>query len=188
MSRHSKHLRTDVQSRTRNRPDRRLSRGDVAQAHPPDARAPAATRWRTIRTASGSSAACGADLPQLRKDLDKYLNDQIEQFSRGQHKEPEQTLAFRRVLQTAVLHVQSAGRQEVQSGDVLAATLQQNRSYAAQLLAAQGVTRLDILEYITHGVSKVPPSSTSVPTPAVTIRRRLKPGSANAAARRPAIR
>src|SRR5687768_622518 len=107
--------------------------------------------------------ACGADLPQLRKDLDKYLNDQIEQFSRGQHKEPEQTLAFRRVLQTAVLHVQSAGRQEVQSGDVLAATLQQNRSYAAQLLAAQGVTRLDILEYITHGVTKVPPSSTSTP-------------------------
>ena len=107
--------------------------------------------------------ACGADLPQLRRDLDKYLNDSIEQYGRGQQKEPEQTLAFRRVLQTAVLHVQSAGRQEVQSGDVLAATLQQNRSYAAQLLAAQGVTRLDVLEYITHGVSKVPPSSTSSP-------------------------
>ncbi|HEX5474744.1 MAG TPA: ATP-dependent Clp protease ATP-binding subunit ClpA [Vicinamibacterales bacterium] len=102
--------------------------------------------------------ACGADLPQLRRDLDKYLNDHVEQFSRGQQKEPEQTLAFRRVLQTAVLHVQSAGRQEVQSGDVLAATLQQSRSYAAQLLAAQGVTRLDVLEYITHGISKVPPS------------------------------
>ena len=108
--------------------------------------------------------ACGADLPQLRRDLDKYLNDSIEQYSRGQQKEPEQTLAFRRVLQTAVLHVQSAGRQEVQSGDVLAATLQQNRSYAAQLLAAQGVTRLDVLEYITHGVTKVPPSSTSGPS------------------------
>jgi ATP-dependent Clp protease ATP-binding subunit ClpA len=103
-------------------------------------------------------AACGADLPQLRKDLDKYLNDSVEQFPRGQQKEPEQTLAFRRVLQTAVLHVQSAGRQEVQSGDVLAATLQQNKSYAAQLLAAQGVTRLDVLEYITHGISKVPPA------------------------------
>ena len=103
-------------------------------------------------------AACGADLPQLRKDLDKYLNDSVEQFSRGQQKEPDQTLAFRRVLQTAVLHVQSAGRQEVQSGDVLAATLQQNKSYAAQLLAAQGVTRLDVLEYITHGTSKVPPA------------------------------
>jgi len=103
-------------------------------------------------------AACGADLPQLRKDLDKYLNETVEKFSRGQQKEPEQTLAFRRVLQTAVLHVQSAGRHEVQSGDVLAATLQQDKSYAAQLLAAQGVTRLDVLEYITHGISKVPPA------------------------------
>ena len=105
-------------------------------------------------------SACGADLPQLRRDLDKYLDEHIEQFSRGQQKEPEQTMAFRRVLQTAVLHVQSAGRQEVQSGDVLAATLQQSKSYAAQLLANQGVSRLDILEYITHGISKVPPSST----------------------------
>jgi ATP-dependent Clp protease ATP-binding subunit ClpA len=102
-------------------------------------------------------AACGADLPQLRRDLDKYLEEHIEQFSRGQQKEPEQTMAFRRVLQTAVLHVQSAGRQEVQSGDVLAATLQQSKSYAAQLLANQGVSRLDVLEYITHGISKVPP-------------------------------
>ena len=103
-------------------------------------------------------AACGADLPQLRRDLDKYLDEHIEQFSRGQQKEPDQTMAFRRVLQTAVLHVQSAGRHEVQSGDVLAATLQQSKSYAAQLLAGQGVSRLDVLEYITHGISKVPPS------------------------------
>jgi ATP-dependent Clp protease ATP-binding subunit ClpA len=104
-------------------------------------------------------AACGADLPQLRRDLDRYLNDHLETFSRGQQKDPEQTMAFRRVLQTAVLHVQSAGRQEVQSGDVLAATLQQSKSYAAQLLAGQGVSRLDVLEYITHGISKLPPSS-----------------------------
>ena len=101
-------------------------------------------------------AACGADLPQLRRDLDKYLQESVEQFSRGHQKEPDQTLAFRRVLQTAVLHVQSAGRQEVQSGDVLAATLQQDKSYAAQLLAGQGVTRLDVLDYITHGISKIP--------------------------------
>jgi ATP-dependent Clp protease ATP-binding subunit ClpA len=107
-------------------------------------------------------AACGADLPQLRRDLDKYLKESVEQYGRGQQKEPEQTLAFRRVLQTAVLHVQSAGRQEVQSGDVLAATLQQNKSYAAQLLANQGITRLDVLEYITHGISKVPFASGAV--------------------------
>ncbi len=106
-------------------------------------------------------AACGADLPQLRRDLDKFLDDHIEQFSRGQQKEPEQTMAFRRVLQTAVLHVQSAGRQEVQSGDVLAATLaavEVVRGAAAG--SAQGVSRLDVLEYITHGISKMPPSST----------------------------
>jgi ATP-dependent Clp protease ATP-binding subunit ClpA len=103
-------------------------------------------------------AACGADLPQLRRDLDRYLQERVEQFTRGQ-KEPEQTLAFRRVLQTAVLQVQSAGRQEVQSGDVLAATLQQPKSYAAELLAAQGITRLDVTQYISHGIAKVPPSS-----------------------------
>jgi ATP-dependent Clp protease ATP-binding subunit ClpA len=107
--------------------------------------------------------ACGADMPQLRRDLDKYLQDSVEQFARGQQKEPEQTLAFRRVLQTAVLHVQSAGRQEVQSGDVIAATLQQNRSHAAQLLAGQGITRLDVLEYITHGKTKVPPAASGGP-------------------------
>ena len=108
-------------------------------------------------------SACGADMPQLRRDLDKYLQDSVEQFARGQQKEPEQTLAFRRVLQTAVLHVQSAGRQEVHSGDVIAATLQQNRSHAAQLLAGQGITRLDVLEYITHGKTKIPPSTPAGP-------------------------
>jgi ATP-dependent Clp protease ATP-binding subunit ClpA len=99
-------------------------------------------------------AACGGDLPQLRKDLDKYLKESVEQFSRGQQKEPEQTLAFRRVLQNSVMQVQSAGRHEVESGDVIAATLQQ-KSYAAELLNAQGITRLDVLEYIAHGISKV---------------------------------
>ena len=101
-------------------------------------------------------SACGADLPALRRDLDKYLKESVEQYGRGQQKEPEQTLAFKRALQTAVLHVQSAGRQEVQSGDVLAATLQQNKSFAAQLLDGQGITRLDVLEFITHGIRKVP--------------------------------
>jgi ATP-dependent Clp protease ATP-binding subunit ClpA len=102
--------------------------------------------------------ACGADLAQLRKDLDRYLHDRVEQFTR-QAKEPEQTLAFRRVLQTAVLQVQSAGRQEVRAGDVLVATLKQSKSYAAELLAAQGVTQLDVTQFLSHGFAKVPPSS-----------------------------
>src|SRR6185436_12724440 len=101
-------------------------------------------------------AACGADLPRLREALDQYLKEQVEQFPRGREKDPSQTLAFRRVLQTAVLHVQSAGRSEVRAGDVLAATLQETRSFAAKILQAQGVTRLDILNYISHGIRKVP--------------------------------
>ena len=101
-------------------------------------------------------AACGADLPKLRIELDKYLQKNVEQFPRGQQKEPDQTLSFRRVLQTAVLHVQSSGKGEVEAGDLLAALLQQSRAFAAQLLEAQGVTRLDVLNYVSHGISKVP--------------------------------
>ena len=65
-------------------------------------------------------------------------------------------MAFRRVLQTAILHVQSAQRDEANAGDILAAILQQPKTHAAQLLAEQGVTRLDILNYISHGIAKVP--------------------------------
>ena len=101
-------------------------------------------------------AACGADLPKLRQELSEFLKRSVEEYPRGFEKDPEQTRAFRRVLQTAVLHVQSAGRGEVHAGDVLAAILQQANSFAAQLLDAQNVTRLDVLNYISHGISKVP--------------------------------
>jgi len=101
-------------------------------------------------------AAVGVDLGRLRRDLGTYLDTSIEQLPRGRNDEPEQTAAFRQVLQTAILHVQAAQRQEAHAGDVLAALLQQSKSYAARLLAEQGVTRLDVLEYISHGVTKVP--------------------------------
>ena len=97
----------------------------------------------------------GADLVRLRRELNQYLESSVEELRRGQEREPEQTAAFRRVLQTAVLHVQSAQRAEVNAGDVLAAILQQPKAYAARLLEAQGITRLDILDFISHGVSKV---------------------------------
>jgi ATP-dependent Clp protease ATP-binding subunit ClpA len=101
-------------------------------------------------------AACGIDLSRLRLDLRHQLEANADVLPKGATEEPGQTLAFRRVLQAAVLHVQSAGREEAKVGDVLAALLQQPKSQAAQLLAAQGLTRLDILNYISHGVSKVP--------------------------------
>src|SRR5882672_8207702 len=101
--------------------------------------------------------AVGVDLARLRRDLSAYLDGSIEQLPRGQQQdEPEQTAAFRQVLQTAILHVQAAQRQEANAGDILAALMQQPKTYAARLLAEQGVTRLDVLEYISHGIAKRP--------------------------------
>src|SRR5581483_8979022 len=110
--------------------------------------------------------ACGADLPVLRRELGAYLDESIEQQPRGADAQPEQTVAFRRVLQTAILHVQSAQRDEANAGDILAAILQQPKSHAAQLLARHGITRLDVLNYISHGIAKTPPSSTGPQEPA----------------------
>ncbi|HET7747411.1 MAG TPA: Clp protease N-terminal domain-containing protein, partial [Vicinamibacteria bacterium] len=98
--------------------------------------------------------ASGADTARLRQELGTFLEESLEVLPIGSRRAPEQTLAFRRVLQTAVLHVQSAGKTEADIGDVLAALMAQSRSYAVDLLAAQGVTRLDILNYISHGLAK----------------------------------
>jgi ATP-dependent Clp protease ATP-binding subunit ClpA len=104
-------------------------------------------------------AACGADLPKLRHELNAFLDESIEQLKKGYEREPEQTAAFRRALRTAVLHVQSAQRAEVQAGDIFAAMLQQPKTHAARLLTEQHITRLDILEYISHGIRKTPIAS-----------------------------
>src|SRR5207244_4462347 len=100
--------------------------------------------------------ACGADMHGLRRSLGAYLDSSVERLRTGVEQEPEQTLAFRRVLQTAILHVQSAQRDEANAGDILAAILQQPKSHAAQLLADEGITRLDVLNYISHGITKTP--------------------------------
>ncbi|HLA79880.1 MAG TPA: ATP-dependent Clp protease ATP-binding subunit ClpA [Vicinamibacteria bacterium] len=111
--------------------------------------------------------ACAVDIDRVKADLRRYLEDVVEQLPKGKEQEPAQTLAFRRVIQMAVLHVQSAGKDQATVGDILAALLQQPKSQAAQLLSAQGVTRLDILNYISHGVSKVPRlDDTPAPVPA----------------------
>jgi ATP-dependent Clp protease ATP-binding subunit ClpA len=108
--------------------------------------------------------ACGVDLPRLRQELIEYFDTALEQARRGREREPEQTAAFRSVLRTAALHVQSAQKAEVNAGDILAAILQQDKSHAAQLLTSHGVTRLDILDFISHGISKIARSGGPVPT------------------------
>lgn len=100
--------------------------------------------------------ACGANMAQLVEQLKQHLAEGVETLPQNNEVEPTQTMAFQRVLQTTALHVQSSGRGEAEVGDALAALLQEAKSRAAQLLATHGVTRLDVLNFISHGISKVP--------------------------------
>jgi ATP-dependent Clp protease ATP-binding subunit ClpA len=103
-------------------------------------------------------AACGADPARLRAETRRHLEEEVDTLPRGVHSaEPIQTLAFRRALQIAILHVENSGREEgVSVGDLLAALLGQPKTAAAKMLLAQGVTRLDVLNYVSHGITKAP--------------------------------
>jgi len=104
------------------------------------------------RVASEILLACGAELPALEKELEDYLDRTLE--ARLASGDPEQTAAFQRVLQRAAWHVQGAGRTELNAGDVLVAITRERGSHAVYLLEKQGVRRLDILSYISHGIGK----------------------------------
>jgi ATP-dependent Clp protease ATP-binding subunit ClpA len=104
------------------------------------------------KVASEVLLACGADLKALERDLEEYLDRTLESLSSSQ--DPEQTAAFQRVLQRAAWHVQGSGRTELNAGDVLVAITRERGSHAVYLLEKQGVRRLDILQYISHGIGK----------------------------------
>lgn len=98
---------------------------------------------------------CGGDVDKLRKDLETYLIEQIEALPAAVEQDPQQTLAIQRVLQRAALHVQSSGRDEMDSGNVLVSMFREKDSHAVHLLEKQGIRRLDVVSYISHGISKV---------------------------------
>ena len=97
---------------------------------------------------------CGADLVQLKAELQAYLA-RLDSVPDGTKLELEQTVAVGRVLRRAAVHVQSAGKKEIDAGDVLAAMYREQDSHAIYLLQKQGVSRLDVLDYVSHGVSKL---------------------------------
>jgi ATP-dependent Clp protease ATP-binding subunit ClpA len=100
--------------------------------------------------------ACGGDVAALKRDVAAYLDEGVEKLPPESDGPPQQTLGFQRVLQRAALHVQSSGKDEVDGRNVLVAIFREPESRAAQLLAAQGITRLDVLTYLSHGIAKVP--------------------------------
>ncbi len=100
--------------------------------------------------------ACGADLSKLRSELTDFVDSTTPLIPDGDpHRETQPTLGFQRVLQRAVFHVQSSGKKEVTGANVLVAIFSEQESQAVYFLKQQSVARLDVVNYITHGISKV---------------------------------
>lgn len=99
--------------------------------------------------------ACAADIEKLRKDLTNFLKETTPLLSLHDTRETQPTLAFQRVLQRAVFHVQASGKKEVTGANVLVAIFSEQESQAVYFLKKQNVTRLDVVNYISHGISKV---------------------------------
>ena len=100
--------------------------------------------------------ACAGDVDRLKQDVGDYLDNQLEALPPGAEVTPQQTVAFQRILQRAAAHVQSSGKDEVDGRHVLVAIFREPDTHAGYLLAQQGITRLDVITYISHGVPKVP--------------------------------
>jgi ATP-dependent Clp protease ATP-binding subunit ClpA len=99
--------------------------------------------------------ACGADLAKLKQELKDHLDQSTPRLEESEEREVQPTLGFQRVLQRAVFHVQSSGKKEVGVGNVLVAIFSEKQSHAVYLLNRQHVTRLDVVNYISHGLSKI---------------------------------
>ena len=97
----------------------------------------------------------GADVEELKQDLENYLDEDLESLPMSAHIEPMQTLAFQRIMQRAIMHVRSSGKEEVDGGNVLVAIFSEVDSHAVYFLQNQGVERLDVVQYISHGISKL---------------------------------
>ncbi|HXG59243.1 MAG TPA: AAA family ATPase, partial [Thermoanaerobaculia bacterium] len=98
--------------------------------------------------------ACGGDVEELKKQLDDFMNRTYEELDKKV--QPSLTTMLQRVVQYAQLHAQSSGQKEVDTRQMLAAIYQAERSQAVYLLRSQGITKLDVLNYISHGIAKVP--------------------------------
>ena len=100
--------------------------------------------------------ACGVDIDGLRRDLSNYIDEELSSLITNRTEEAKPTAGFQRVLQRAAIHVQSSGREEVTGANVLVAVFSERESNAVYYLQQQEMTRLDAVNYISHGIAKVP--------------------------------
>ncbi len=105
-------------------------------------------------TAAQVLRACGGELDALRDELDAFVDENTPLLDEADNRETQPTLGFQRVLQRAVFHVQSSGKKEVTGANVLVAIFGEQDSHTVYLLNKQNITRLDVVNYISHGISK----------------------------------
>ncbi len=98
----------------------------------------------------------GADLDRVREDLSEYLSEELEKVDE-EGLEPRLTLGVQRVLSMAAARVENSGKNEIKGSDVLVAMFDEPDSYAIQVLESEGINRLDVVSYLAHGVSRLPP-------------------------------
>ena len=99
--------------------------------------------------------ACGADIERLRRELDAFIDKNTPLLPEGDERDVQPTIGFQRVLQRSMFHVQASGKREVTGANVLVAIFSEKESHAVYLLGKQGISRLDVVNYIAHGISKV---------------------------------
>ena len=99
--------------------------------------------------------ACGADTGRLGKDLKAIILETVPVLPASDERDTQPTLGFQRVIQRSILHVQSSGKKEVTGANVLVAIFGEKESHAVYFLNRQGITRLDVVNFISHGISKV---------------------------------
>jgi ATP-dependent Clp protease ATP-binding subunit ClpA len=109
--------------------------------------------------ASAVMKACNVDIDDLRKTLVTYIDAELDNLVTGYDEDSKPTAGFQRVIQRAVIHVQSSGREEVSGANVLVAIFAERESHAAYFLQEQQMTRYDAVNYISHGIAKRPGSS-----------------------------
>src|SRR5438874_4898890 len=107
-------------------------------------------------TAAEVLRACGANMDELRKNLSQHIAEQTPRIAADREVDTQPTLGFQRVIQRAILHVQSSGKKEVTGANVLVAIYGEKDSHAVYFLHQQGVSRLDVVNYISHGITKAP--------------------------------
>lgn len=107
------------------------------------------------QSAVGALRACSVDLPRLTAELEKIIAETVPVLPHGDERDTQPTLGFQRVLQRAVYHVQSSGRKEVTGANVLVAIFGEKDSHAVYFLHQQEITRLDVVNYISHGIAKI---------------------------------